>query len=137
MAKKAATEARDGAVKRCIDAFYDAFVRRFNPPDVAERFLADRTSVPRAQMTLPNIAGGKDAGLMKALLGSYQEDGVLRLIDLYFVDCMLDGRVVRSDQTVGALYALAAYLVTRQHVPQGQRTTDNLDAASRATRRKE
>ena len=133
----ARTTKGDPAIRQCLDAFHAGFVRRFNPPDLAERFLSDPDAVPRSHLTMPTIAPGKDAALMKHLIAAHGAESVLRMIDLYFGAAAADARVVTSDQTVGAFYALASYLATRHRRPQGSRTIDNLDAATRATQKQE
>jgi hypothetical protein len=130
-----------------MDAYYAAFVRRFNPPEQAEVWLAGHPGpewrrasragtlpVPREQMTLPLISGGKDAALVKRMVVAWGEVKVLWLIAEFFGPSRTDPRVVRSNHDLGAIYYLAQYLLTRAQRTQDQRTADNIDAVARALR---
>lgn len=102
-------------VKKCLDAFHNAFVARFG--------------------FKPRIDGGKDGKHMKDLIATWSEQDVLDLIAEFF--STRDARVVRSDYSVGALYNLAQHLKLRQHGHYiDQRTAENVDAAVRATQQK-
>jgi hypothetical protein len=143
MAKRAKREKAppDPAIPRCVDAFYAAYVRKHNPPERAERWLkesaervplADR-SIPREQMVLPRIIGGKDAALMKQMLTTWGEETVLRLIGLFFGAAYRDWGVVNSNQDIPALFAVAPRLLVRgETTTVDRRTAENLDAAQRA-----
>jgi hypothetical protein len=151
MAKRTTDADGDGpnpAVRACLDAFYAAYVRRFNPPEVAELWLtghpgaewrrakkAGLLPVPIEQVTLPLISGGKDAALVKRMVEAWGEAKVRWLIEEMFVWARTDPRVVRSDHDVAALYYLAQHLMTRQQRTADMRTAANLDAAERAMRR--
>lgn len=139
---KTDTAERNASVKRCIDEFYACFVRKFNPPSHADTWLREmaekvppaRRSVPQEQMMLPIIHGGKDGAHFKKLVATYGEDETLRLVRQFFGTS--DSRVLRSDYTVGALFALAQHLRLRAFRVADPRTADNLDAAERATQRR-
>ena len=106
MAKtKAAT---NPAIRACIDAFHDGFVRRFG--------------------FKPVINGGKDATLLKKLIATWGEAEVLALIGRFFETT--EPRVIRSDYSVGAFAACAQSLKIGKR--PDARTSDNLDAAARA-----
>ena len=77
----------DPRIKRCMDRFHVAHLERhgFKP-----------------------LLGAKAGSLFKALLNTWSEEDVFALIDLFF--STTDPRVVRSDYSVGAFYALAAHL---------------------------
>lgn len=98
-------------VSKCIDAFHDAFVRRFG--------------------FKPKIDGGKDGANLKRLIATWDERVVLELIEEFFTT--RDPRVARSDYTIGAFYNLAQHLRLRRQTIQDQRTAENMDAASRAS----
>lgn len=147
MPRKAAGDGPDPAVKRCIDAFYAAYVRRFNPPALAEQWLQGHPGaewrravregtlpVTREQMTLPLITGGKDATLMKRMVEAWGGEKVLWLIAEFFGPARTDPRVVRSNHDVTSVYMLAQHLMTRRQRTTDLRTADNLDAAARAMR---
>ena len=132
----------DPSVKRCIDAFYDAFVRRHNQQASAESWIAEKRakvpvaerSVRQADMTLPLINGAKDGALMKKLLAAYGEDRVLSLIEDFFGRGYATWGVGNSSQDVGAFFSAAPRLLVRNAAPRQQprRTQNNLDAAARA-----
>lgn len=131
----------DPAVPRCVNEFYAAYVRKHNPADKAEQWLresADRVpleqrSIPREQMVLPRIVGGKDATLVKQMLASWGEPTVKRLIGLFFGEAYQDWGVVNSNQDIPALFAVAPRLLVRQPgAGRDRRTSDNLEAAQRA-----
>lgn len=130
-------------VKRCIDHFYSRFVRKWNPPAHAEVWLKeqadgvapDERTIPKEQMMLPVIHGGKDGNHFKHLVATYGEEPTLRLVEEFFETT--DPRVVRSDYTVGALFSLAQHLMLRRAgKPQDNRAIENADAAARATQRR-
>lgn len=127
----------DPAIKRSIDRFYQAYVRRWNPPVIAEAFLASPRSVPRDRVMTPLIKPGKDAALVKQMLAAWGEETVGWLIDEFFGPGSTDPRVVRSNHDVGALYGMAQYLLLKRQQPADLRTAENFDAASRATRPRE
>lgn len=136
MAKKPATVETDAAVKRCIDAFYAAYVRRHNPPEEAERWLRERDEKrPHARsqddMVLPRIDGAKDGALTKKMLAAWGERTVLRLIEDFFGAAYAEWGVYNSAQNVGALYAAAPRLLVRQQAPD-RRTAGNILAAQQA-----
>ena len=131
----------DPAIRRCIDAFYAASVRRCNPPEMAEQWLAGhgtpewRTTerpYPKEQMALPLISGGKDTALVKKMLAAWGEVTVLRLIATFFEASRTDPRVVRANWDVGGLWMNAQYLLTKPLRVTDRKTVENLDAASRA-----
>lgn len=111
---KPATEA-DPAVKRCIDAFHDACVRRFG-------FKPD----PRQYGRL-----GRD---LKPLLATWGEADMLSLIDEFFTTS--EPRITRSDYSVAAFLAVVQLLKVRRLQAPDARTAENIDAAVRATRRR-
>lgn len=128
------------AVKRCIDAFYAAFVR-FHNPAFAESWLAESAAkvppaertVPQVKMVLPLIKGGKDASHMKHLLATYGEERVTWLIAEFFGPAYRTFGVINSNQDIGALYSVAPRLLVRDRsTMQPRRTNNNLDAAARA-----
>lgn len=115
----------DGVVQRCIDAYFRGFVGKFNPP-----------ATPTEQLLKPIIHGGKDGAHFKKMVATWGEPTVLALVDEFFTTT--HPRVVRSDYSVGALFQCAQHLIvanTGQTLPD-QRTAENVDAASRATRRR-
>lgn len=112
MAKKAATAGANPAIKRCIDAYHDAFVKRFG--------------------CKPLINGGKDGTHFKHMLATWGEGEVLTLVQAFFETT--DPRVRRSDYSVGAFYALAQHLRLRDERIDHYRTAANVDAVARATR---
>jgi len=151
MAKR--EKATDPAISRCIGAFYRTFVRRNNPASHAEAWLAghgepgwlkrvrEAPPVPRTQMVLPMISGGKEASLMKRMIESWGEETVLRLIELFFRLTLPpqqggDPRIIRTSWDITGLYMNAQYLLTRDARTFDQRTADNLDAARRAMQSK-
>lgn len=139
--RKRKAPASSGAVQRCLDAYYDSFVWRFNPEDIARRWLDEkrsgiapaRRSVPQDQVTLPLINGGKDGALAKKLVQAYGEARALRLFAEFV--WLEHPRVVRSDYSIGALFALAPTLVVDEAGRLDERTASNLDAGRRATGR--
>lgn len=131
----------DPAVPRCVNEFYAAYVRKHNPPEKAEPWLQESArrvplegrSIPREQMVLPRIVGGKDATLVKQMLASWGEATVLRLIALFFGDAYRDWGVVNSNQDIPALFSVAPRLLVRETAkPLDRRTAENLDAVQRA-----
>lgn len=120
MAKRAKAEtterpAPNPAIKRCIDAYHQAFLQRFG--------------------FKPQIHGGKDASHFKQLLATWGEPVVMELIEDFL--STTDPRVLRSDYTVGALYNLAQHLRLRREGHRiDERTAHNLDAAARAAGRR-
>jgi hypothetical protein len=101
-----------GDVARAIDAFHVAFVARHG--------------------FKPHIRGGKDGTHFKELIATWGADVVIgELIPEFFRTT--HPRVLRSDYSVGALYACAQHL---RMVNIDERTASNLDAARRATERR-
>lgn len=136
-ARAKATKETDPAIARCVAAFYAAFVRRYNPPAMAEAWLATTPKTrpfPKEQMVLPMIAGGKDANLFKKMLDAWGETTVLRLIEEFFEASRTDPRIIRANPDVGGFYFNAQYLLTRNQRVTDRRTAENLDAAVRAMR---
>jgi len=83
----------------------------------------------------PIISGAKDTGLLKKLIATWGEATVESLLLEYLDPQQRDPRVLRSDFTVGAFYGLAQYLMLRQgRTLPGDRTIENIDAATRAMR---
>lgn len=130
-----------------IDAFYAAYVRRFNPPPIAEAWLADmqrqdyRTrprSVPEEKVTRPPIAGKKDATLAKKMVESWGVDTVLRLIEKFF-DLSRRGLppVISTRHDIGALYMVAPRLMIMDTLESegamDRRAAENAAAARRAS----
>lgn len=107
--------AKSASPKKAIDAFHAAFVARFG--------------------FKPHIRGAKDATLFKQLLATWGEDVVVgELIPAFFASA--HPRVLRSDYSVGALYACAQLLRMDGKTVADERTAHNLDAARRATIRR-
>lgn len=140
----AAKKAGDPAVKRCIDAFYAAYVRRHNPL-LADQWLremsagipVDKRTTPQATMILPMIKGAKDGALIQKMLATWGEARVLQLIDSFFGDCYTMFGVVNSSQDIGALFAAAPRMIVRDHAnPISRKTANNLEAAARAMGRR-
>ena len=143
-------KATDPAISRCIGAFYRTFVRRNNPASHAEAWLAghgepgwlkrvrEAPPVPRTQMVLPMISGGKEASLMKRMIESWGEETVIRLIELFFALTRPGGdpRIIRTSWDITCLYINAQYLLTRGERVLDQRTAENLSAAQRATEKR-
>lgn len=132
------------AVKRCIEAFYAAYVRRHNPltaeawlAEVAARVPVDKRTTPLSQMILPMINGGKDGALFKKMLATWGEERVLRLIEDFFGDAYTMFGVINSNQDVGALFMVAPKILVRDHaVMPSRKTANNLEAAARAMGRR-
>ena len=120
------------AVVRCIDAYYVAFVRKFNTRTIADAWLKDK-SVPKEQVVLPMIHGAKDGALIKKMVAAWGEERVLALCEQF--PSMTDARVLRSDYSIGAMFSLAQHLMLRQHKPADDQTARNVDAVSRAVGR--
>lgn len=116
MTEKKAKPGPNPAIKRAIDAYHTAFLKRFG--------------------FKPVIHGGKDGDHFKKLLATWDEETVLGLVDEFFTTT--DPRVLRSDYSVGALFTLAQHLLLRRngHANGDMRTTENVDAAARATGRR-
>ena len=139
---KPATAEPSSGVARLMGAFHAAYVRRWNPPEVAEPWLAwvaakkqGPCAVTPTQVMRP-VLTGKDAKLFQGWLGAWSEEQIVGAIDYFFGEARLDRRVVTSNHDVGALYALKDYLLARRHQPADERTTSNLDAARRAMQRR-
>jgi len=98
------------AIGRCLDAYQQAFVERFQLP--------------------PHITPGKDAKLLRQLLTLWGEADVLQLLALFFETP--DSRVQASSYTVGAFYYEAQRLKLHGGTGYDQITRDNLAAAARA-----
>ena len=143
MTKRPNGEAADPAVKECIDAFYAAYVRRMNPR-TAEAWLEEmragvpvaKRSVPQSKMLLPRIQGAKDGALVRKMLADWGKERVLELIGTFFGAAFTSRDVVRSNLDIGALFSVAPRLLVRKHLPQDERTRENIDAAMRATGRR-
>lgn len=132
---KAEAPETDPAIARCVNAFYAAFVRRYNPAEMAEAWLAATKTTrpfPKEQMVLPLISGGKDASLFKKMLAAWGEATVMRLIEEFFEASVTDPRVVRANPDVGGLFLNAQYLLTRRMRIVDAKTAANWDAAKRA-----
>lgn len=135
----------DPAVKRCIDAFYAAYVRHHNPreADAWLREMADGVPVaerttPQAQMILPMIKGAKDGALVRKMLATWGEPRVLDLIADFFGPAYTTFGVINSNQDIGALFAAAPRLLVRAHAAlPSRRTASNMEAASRAMGRRD
>lgn len=126
----------DPAIKRCLDAFFAAYVRKHNPPAWADRAVDAYMSralkkLPRQGYTLPRMLYAKDASLFKKMLADWGEPTVLELIEAFFGAAYHMWGVVNSNQDVGALFAAAPRLLIRREVPDA-RTASNLDAATKA-----
>ncbi len=118
----------DGSVQRCIDAFYDAYLRRWNPG-------VDPATTPKDQLVTPIIKGGKHGRHFKELLTSWGERPILDVIAVYFTTT--DPEITRHDYSLDFFFLKAEYLrlkAVRRTVDE--RTRGNIDAASRATGRK-
>lgn len=140
MTRTKTTTENGQAAKRCLDHFYEQYVRNFNPPDKAEQWLRDR-SVPKPQMVLPLLAGAKDMVLLGKLVAGWDEETVRDVVDEFFrAYAEHDPRVERSNMTVGAFYDLAQYVMLRRGRHNGRpaddRTAHNVAAVRRATMRK-
>lgn len=83
----------------------------------------------------PRRSYGRDRKHFSDLEQTWGEDEVMAIIGAFFATA--DFKVVRSDYSVGALYALAQHvrLLARRSVGD-DRTLANIDAAARATGRK-
>jgi len=133
----------DPAIKRCIDAFYEAYVRKHNPPERAEQWMQEvarkvpvpERSIPLNQMVLPRILGAKDGTLIKTMLASWGEERVLEIVRKFFGEAYADWGVVNSNQDIPALYTAAPRILVRDRVPD-RRTADNLSAGQRAMMRR-
>lgn len=109
--------AADTEVQQCFNRFHDRHVEKHG--------------------IKPMFKGGRDGRHFKEMLESLKLAGMLDLIDVFF--STTDSKVVASDYTVAALYRLAPHmrLLDRRSGPRDRRTAENLDAASRATRRRD
>ena len=107
-------KAPNPAIKKVIDAFHVAFLARFG--------------------FKPVIHGGKDGAHIQKLLATWDEETVLWLVAEFFATT--DPRVLRSDYSLGALFSLAQHLLLRHQkgALTDERTAQNFDAASRASR---
>jgi hypothetical protein len=132
-------KARGESAKRCLDTFYEAFMRRHNPANLVDEWLAIKPSERhsgkyddlKAKLVLPRIEGAKDMTLMKRMIESWGEVTVRRLIEDFFGSAYLMHQVINSNQDVGALWFAAPKLLLRRGVPD-DRTRGNLDAVRRA-----
>jgi len=141
-AKKPKAET-DGAVQRLFEVYRTAFRRRWNAcamhrllgcrqcTDIEWRILDAEHEVT------PLIHYGRDGKLLKDLKDAWGEDEVARLIHDFFTSS--DPQVVRSDYKIQVLFQLAQRL--RLNARQGHRpdtrTTENIDAATSAMRRRQ
>lgn len=135
---------RKAVVQRCIDAYYAAYVRRFNPPELADSWLAEmaagvqpaRRSVPKEHMNLPMIAGAKHGAQIKKMVDTWGEGRVLDLCGRF--PAMDHPRVRSSDRSIGALFNLAQYLLLDGQSEVGAadaRLAGNASAARKAAGR--
>lgn len=127
----------DPAIKRCLDAFYEGYTRRHNPPAIADEILAAyagrrMADLPKAGKVILKVDYKKDSTLIRRMLATWDEPTVLRLIDDFFGRAYLDYRVINSNQDVGALYMVAPKLLLRDRIPPDRRTAEIHDAALRA-----
>lgn len=124
------------AIKRLIDHFYAGFVRCFNPPGLADTWLAatirERATLPKTHMVLPRIDGGKDSSLVKKMIQAWGEETTARLMDEYFARWrQQDPRVIRTNGDLGGFWLVAPYLLVHPHA--NARTSANMEAAARAS----
>lgn len=134
-AKPAEKPPTNPAIKRLIDHFYAGFVRCFNPPGLADAWLAtgirERAALPKTHMVLPRIDGGKDSSLVKKMLDAWGEETTARLMDEYFARWQQqDPRVLRTNGDLGGFWMVAPYLLV--HRSANPRTSANMEAAARA-----
>lgn len=113
---KAARPPADGVVKACFAAWAAGFAGRFNMPPI-------------------HPSAAKDGALFKKLAASLGgQDATTALIARFFAST--HPRVVRSNYTVGEFFSLAQGLLIEDRQPRDERTNSNIDAATRATRRR-
>lgn len=103
--------------KRLIDAYHDAYLAKFG--------------------IKPVIVGGKDGTQAKRLAATVDGGAgeVVRLLGVFFRTT--DPRVQRSDYSFGAFASLVPHLRLIGLKIADERTASNVDAATRATQRRE
>lgn len=114
--KPKVAEQSDGAVRRCFDAWYNCYLAKW-------------------RMTPKHLEPGRAGRDFKALVAAYGEAETLALIERFFATAAW--QVVRGGYTVGEFYRAAPALSLEGLKPADERTAGNLDAASRATRRRQ
>lgn len=141
----AGKKAANPAIKRCIDAFYAAYVRRHNPFDadlwlqeMAAGVPVDKRTTAQSKMILPMIKGAKDGALIQKMLSTWGEERVAKLIEDFFGDAYQMFGVVNSNQDIGALFAAAPRIIVRDNASAvSRKTANNLEAAARAMGRRQ
>ena len=82
------------------------------------------------------VKHGKDQKLLRQLATASSEEETAAAIRLMFGEAYTDAPILRSNLDVGALSLHIQHLRLRGQRPTDLRTISNLDAASRATRRR-
>jgi hypothetical protein len=119
-----------GAVKSCIDRFYNRFVAKFNPG-------VDVTGLPKEQLVRPIVKGGKHGKQFKELIAQWGQPAVEEVIDRFFATT--DPVITRSDYSYDYFLLKAQYLRlagVRNTRQLDDRQLHNMEAAARATGRK-
>lgn len=134
-------------VKRAIAAYYEAFVRRFNPREVAEAWLADpkgtiydpllkmRRPIAKEDVTIPLIDGAKDGANLKRMMATWGEERVVWLCANF--PFIKDHRVESSDMSLGALKMHAQHLMLRRNGHGTDKGSRNRQAIAQAIGEKE
>jgi hypothetical protein len=116
--------------KRCIDAFFEGFVRMFNSADSIDAWLSrGRKRVKDDGLVVPRILGGKHGTILKRLCATWGVDQVLALIDVYF--STTDPVIRRGDYSVEWFNMHAQRMLTQAGRVDGV-TAHNMDAAYQA-----